>query len=204
MQKQKPQWLENTEFHSVINLPSDYYIHDFTEGDDPIPDNFQYSVGRYNEVRKEIYRSEIFLEGQRNIHMGIDIAGPVNEPVHSFCEGVLYKFTNNSSEGDYGPTLVYKHEINGQTLYALYGHLSLGSLKNKKEGQSVKKGEVIGWLGDRSVNGGWFPHVHFQLSLKQPIEANLPGVVAAEDHIQALKDYPDPRWVLGPLYQDKE
>ncbi|GIT41297.1 MAG: hypothetical protein Ct9H300mP10_03070 [Methanobacteriota archaeon] len=55
-------------------------------------------------------------------------------------------------------------------------------------------------MGDKHENGGWEPHLHFQLSLVEPETHDLPGVVAPEDREQALLDYPDPRLVLGPLY----
>ena len=61
-------------------------------------------------------------------------------------------------------------------------------------------GSILGWLGDRTENGGWNPHVHFQLSLVEPITHDLPGVVSAVDRDWARKNYPDPRLVLGPLY----
>ena len=59
---------------------------------------------------------------------------------------------------------------------------------------------VIGWLGDRTENGGWPPHVYFQLSVERPDTHDLPGAVAAEDREAARARFPDPRTVLGPLY----
>ena len=78
--------------------------------------------------------------------------------------------------------------------------MSLESLENKTEGQAVKAGDVIGFIGDRDVYGGWFPHVHFQLSLRDPGKADMPGVVNPSEAEQILLDYPDPQWVLGRLY----
>ena len=47
-------------------------------------------------------------------------------------------------------------------------------------------------LGNNQENGGWEPHLHFQLSLIEPLTHDLPGVVSSEDRKQALLDYPDP------------
>ena len=58
----------------------------------------------------------------------------------------------------------------------------------------------IGWFGDKSENGGWEPHVHFQLSLERPESCDMPGVVNPEDRDSALMKYPDPRLVLGQIY----
>lgn len=196
----KPDWLKQYQFSPVIKLPEEYYVHDFRQGEDPLPSGQEYSVGRYNEVRQNMYTSELFTKDKRNIHMGVDIAAPVGEKVFSFYEGELFLFHNNDQEGDYGPTLIVKYSFEQATLYALYGHLSLESLQNKVVGQKIKQGEVLGTIGDSFVNGGWFPHLHFQLSLKEPKTADMLGVVSELEHKQALKDFPDPQWVLGPLY----
>jgi len=78
--------------------------------------------------------------------------------------------------------------------------LSAASTANCIAGNPVSKGEVIAWLGDEDENGGWPPHLHFQLSLLEPHTHNLPGVVHPDDRDRALRDFPDPRLVLGPLY----
>ena len=43
--------------------------------------------------------------------------------------------------------------------------------------------------------------VHFQLSLVEPETHDMPAVVSASQHAAALEQYPDPRTVLGPLYE---
>ena len=85
-------------------------------------------------------------------------------------------------------------------MWALHGHLSARSIEGRFEGQRVSRGEVIAWVGDRHENGGWNPHLHFQLSLVRPEVADLPGAVSDADREAALAIYPDPRLVLGPLY----
>ena len=91
-------------------------------------------------------------------------------------------------------------KYNEKNLFALYGHLSKSSLENKKIGQKIQSGERIATIGKKHENGGWPPHVHFQLSTIEPKECDLPGVVSKEDHELALKIFPDPRLVLGQLY----
>lgn len=46
--------------------------------------------------------------------------------------------------------------------------------------------------------------VHFQLSLVEPETHDMPGVVSTAQHAAALRDYPDPRLMLGPLYEGDE
>ena len=93
-----------------------------------------------------------------------------------------------------------KHLVGGTPVWALYGHLSSNSIQGKEIGQRIRKGEVICWIGNKQENGGWEPHLHFQLSLKEPETHDMPGVVAPDKRDEALREYPDPRWVLGPIY----
>jgi murein DD-endopeptidase MepM/ murein hydrolase activator NlpD len=78
--------------------------------------------------------------------------------------------------------------------------VSAASIAERVQGAAVKKGEVIGRMGERHENGSWFPHTHFQLSLLEPVIADLPGVVFKGHRATALRVYPDPRLVLGPLW----
>ena len=186
------------DYHPVVELPDKYTILDLSIN--PwIPSKTDFSIGKYDEIRPDMYVTPIFA-GIRNIHVGIDINGPIGTPCMAFEDGTVSHFGYNPEPGDYGYVIITKHQISGIDIWALYGHLSSESVKGKTVGQSVKKGETIAWFGPEDENGGWEPHLHFQLSLLEPKTHDLPGVVSAEDRIQALKDYPDPRLVLGPIY----
>lgn len=191
-------------FAPVMDYPDDpdrLFVLDLSRGYDPvsIKRKTKWGIGRYNEKRPDMYTAPQY-ENRRNIHMGIDIWADAGDPVFSFYDGVVVYKQDNKSKGDYGPTIVTKHVLNGIELFALYGHLSRSSLSLIPEGERVKKKQKIGYLGDKSVNGGWEPHLHFQLSFEDPGEADMPGVVARDEHKRALKIYPDPRLVLGNLY----
>ena len=118
----------------------------------------------------------------------------------SFEKGEIAYFGYNPSEGDYGHVVVTKHEVQGTPLWALYGHLSSGSILGKRKGQKINRGEIVGWIGGKEENGGWEPHLHFQLSWSDPMTHDMPGVVDPKDRSDALAKYPDPRIVLGPIY----
>ena len=187
-------------FANIIDLPKDIYVHDFSA-----QNNFQnikdsFSIGKYNEKRPNMYKGELFEETNRFIHMGIDIGAPVGTVIKSFYEGEIFLFKYNNRELDYGYTIITKHTFNDKNLYALYGHLSKSSISNKKIEQKIHAGEEIATIGNITENGGWPPHVHFQLSLVEPKSCDLPGVVSQKDHDLALKLFPDPRLVLGNLY----
>lgn len=180
--------------------PSEFYVFDFTKGYDAEFIRKQgWGIGRYDERRSNMYDTKLF-NNERNLHIGIDIWAPAGESVYSFWDGKVIYMQNNDNPGDYGPTIVVKYELNDSPLYALYGHLSEESLDMVSVGQPIPKGQQIATLGDDNVNGGWVPHLHFQLSLEDPGEADMPGVVAKDDRAEALKKYPDPRIVLGDLY----
>ncbi len=187
----------NYSFHDVVNLPEKYHVHDFTNGVDKSPTEF--SIGRYDEDRKGLYESELF-GGIRTLHVGIDIGGPVGTSVQAFFEGIVFDQDYLPEEGDYGNVIILEHDFNGVKLWSLYGHLDSKSIKHLKLGEKVKSGQILGWLGDKNENGGWEPHLHFQISLEEPINCDMPGVVNPNDRDEALKKYLDPRLVLGELY----
>ncbi len=187
-------------FESIIDLPKDIHVHDFRTNNNyqNIKDSF--SIGKYNERRSNMYKSELFEKTNRCIHMGIDIGAPAGTNVKSFYDGEIFLFKNNNLKLDYGYTIITKHNFNNHNLYALYGHLSKSSILNKTVGQKIRSGETLAYVGEKEENGGWPPHVHFQLSVIEPKECDLPGVVSKKHHALALKIFPDPRIVLGKIY----
>ncbi|AXJ00231.1 Peptidase family M23 [Cyclonatronum proteinivorum] len=156
-------------------------------------------AGGYLEFRRGMYTSELF-GGERIVHMGIDIWAPAHEPVFAFADGRIWGFRDNNNALDYGPTIITEHKLGTYKMYALYGHLSRKSLEGLKAGMPVSAGQRLGWLGDKTENGGWIPHLHFQLSREEPELPDMPGVVAPQDLEAAAARYPDPRMVLGPVY----
>ena len=192
--------ISNTSFENIIDLPDDVYVHDF-ESNNKFKDTLNsFSIGKYNEKRPNMYEGDLFEKTNRFIHMGIDIGAPEGTPVKSFHDGEIFLFKHNDQKLDYGYTIITRHKFEDQNIYALYGHLSNASLKNKRIGQKIYSGEVFAYLGSEEENGGWPPHVHFQLSLIEPKICDLPGVVSEENHNIALKIFPDPRKVLGKIY----
>ena len=191
----------HSKYHPVIFLPEDYEIYDFTRGYDPDRDRTsEYGIGKYAEFRPGMYQGDLFEQDQRCIHMGIDIAAPIHTPVYAFDDGEFFCLGINEQPFDYGPTIITRHLVDDRVIYALHGHLSTQSLRTKAVGQKIKKGEQIATLGTKKENGGWNPHLHFQLSYIQPTTHDLPGVVSKNKLEWAKKVFPDPQIVLGPLY----
>ena len=181
----------------VVHLPELYQIRDFTKGADP--SLCPYSIGRYDEIRPGMYTSSLFTGG-RCLHIGIDIGAPVGEPVYSARSGYIFSLGILPDKGDYGHSIVVEHRWNNQSIWALYGHLSAASLSLHSVGDQVHGGDLIGWLGTESENGGWPPHLHYQLSWTAPEGHDMPGVVHPDQRDLALSRYPDPRLFLGSVY----
>ncbi|KAJ6229392.1 peptidase-related [Anaeramoeba flamelloides] len=127
-----------------------------------------YGICGFLEKRKIYPKNFIDIEGyRRNVHVGVDIFAPQGTPVYAPMDSTVYtsKYNGNlwnTFDGDYGPTIVLKHNIGSHTFYTLYGHLSLNSL-NMKVGTTIKAGTKIGEIGDKNINGGWPTHTHIQV-----------------------------------------
>ena len=87
-------------------------------------------------------------------HHGLDIACPVGTPIQAAHAGVV-AFSGTKSV--YGKTVIIRHANGLETLYA---HNSKNMVK---EGQQVKKGQVIALVGVTGRTTG--PHLHFQVNL---------------------------------------
>ena len=159
------------------------------------------AFGGYLEKRNIYDRSEYFknqLENEkRNIHLGIDLWCGENTKVLAALDGEVHSFKNNKNYGDYGPTIILKHQLESETFYTLYGHLTLASIEDIKIGDLVLKGNIIGYLGDSSVNGDYAPHLHFQII--RDLEGNFgdyPGVSSEENITFYKRNCPDPNLLL--------
>ncbi|WP_154224057.1 aminotransferase class III-fold pyridoxal phosphate-dependent enzyme [Marinicella rhabdoformis] len=125
-------------------------------------------AGGYGECRP-FYTSDAFkLQGNqgyeyRTCHLGLDVWSSAHAPVHAPLDGEVISAHINPGDKDYGPTLIVKHEINGLAFYTLYGHLSHESLGISPVGKKVKRGDLLCTLGLPHENGGWSPHLHFQI-----------------------------------------
>jgi len=193
-------------FHPVVEHPASLRVFDFTEAYDPEHiEDVGWGVGRYNERRTPtMYNSALYADG-RTVHMGIDIWGPAGTSVHAFAEGHVYAVERHDGPRNYGPTIVTEHSLpldglSSDRFWVLHGHLSAKSMSLHKPGDPVGAGDVLGVFGREAVNGGWPPHLHLQISVDEPTDGDMPGVVHPKDREVALRAYPDPRLLLGDIY----
>ncbi len=108
-------------------------------------------MATFGDRRTYLYNGQVI---GKSVHLALDLASSANSPVICANNGVV-KFVGNI--GIYGNTVIIDHGLGLMTLYA---HLSSWTVK---EGQEVKKGEVIGYTGATGFAGG--DHLHFALML---------------------------------------
>jgi murein DD-endopeptidase MepM/ murein hydrolase activator NlpD len=86
-------------------------------------------------------------------HAGLDFAAPLGTPIYATADGVV-RVAGNLGNG-YGNHVVINHGYGYETLY---GHMYRIAIKN---GQHVKRGEVIGYVGSTGKSTG--PHCHYEV-----------------------------------------
>jgi 4-aminobutyrate aminotransferase-like enzyme/Ser/Thr protein kinase RdoA (MazF antagonist) len=167
-------------------------------------------IGRYDEARA-IYTSDAYrIAGNdgsewRTVHLGLDLTLEAGAPVYAPLDGVVHSFQNNAAPRDYGPTIVLQHTVAASegggeplTFYTIYGHLSLDSLDSLQVGMPVARGSQIARIGDPTVNGGWWPHLHFQIIADLlGKQGDFPGVGRPSQRALWLSISPDPNLILG-------
>lgn len=90
--------------------------------------------------------------GGRRAHKGIDLAGPVGTPIYATADGIVSRADWFSSYG------LYVSIEHGGALETRYGHMSRLNVAN---GQRVRKGDTIGFIGTTGRSTG--PHLHYEV-----------------------------------------
>lgn len=98
------------------------------------------------------YRTDPFTKA-RKMHKGMDFTAPTGTPVFATGDGVIERADNTAS--GFGNHIVIRHGYGYETLYA---HLSR---YNKRVGQRVNRGDIIGFVG--STGRSEAPHCHYEV-----------------------------------------
>ncbi len=160
-------------------------------------------IGRYNEARI-VYTADHYqstnneFDERRTIHLGIDLFKEAQTPIYAPATGSVYVLEFSNHPMDFGGLIILKHQMDDETFYTLYGHLSQDSVHSLQLGQKISKGQPFAYLGTPKENGGWIPHLHFQVIadlLDQ--SASFWGVAPASQRDVWLSICPDPNLILG-------
>ncbi len=162
--------------------------------------NVEWGIGGYLEKRG-IYRSspEFFGSGpERCYHLGIDIWAKAGTEIYCPLPATVHSFKYNDKPYDYGGTIIMQHQMEGQVFHTLYGHLSKDSLVGLEVGQVFPSGKRLCRLGDWNENGGWPPHLHFQVIIDlQGNTGDYAGVSSLEDLEFYKENCPNPFYLCG-------
>ncbi|QXM11389.1 M23 family metallopeptidase [Geomonas subterranea] len=136
--------------------------------------------GTFSQLRSYFYKGK---QVDEQYHLGIDLASLAHSKVPAANRG---RVVWADDLGIYGQCVIIDHGLGLQTLY---GHLSRIAVK---EGEEVRKGDIIGDTGDTGLAGG--DHLHF-------------GVMISGQEVNPIEWW-DPTWirnnVTGKLEEAKQ
>ncbi|MBA3675099.1 MAG: M23 family metallopeptidase [Chitinophagaceae bacterium] len=93
--------------------------------------------------------------GTPKMHKGLDFTAPQGTPVYATGNGMVKSAV--FSESGYGNHIIINHGYGYETLY---GHMVRLKVR---QGQKVKRGELVGWVGSTGKSTG--PHCHYEVHI---------------------------------------
>jgi murein DD-endopeptidase MepM/ murein hydrolase activator NlpD len=91
---------------------------------------------------------------KREFHPGIDLRAKIGTPIHATANGLVEYASFHKTSG-YGNLIIIEHNFGFKTIF---GHLSKIIVK---QGDFVKKGDIIGYTGNSGLSNG--PHLHYEI-----------------------------------------
>ena len=104
----------------------------------------------YRQLSSPFGKRESPTAGASSNHQGIDLAGPEGTPIYATKSGTVTVAKSSNSAGNY---VTINH---GGGFSSIYMHLQYYTVS---KGQTVKQGQVIGYMGSTGVVTG--THLHF-------------------------------------------
>lgn len=168
----------------------------------------KFLLGGYAEERKIYGKSSLFdknfrgsfslIEEPRTVHLGLDIWGVAGTKIYAPLDGSVHSWQFNDNHGDYGATIILRHSHENIVFHTLYGHLSLADLSTLQINKRFTAGERLGTFGIPAENGGWPPHLHFQIIINMgDYTGDYPGVCKKSEKELFLANSPDPDVLLN-------
>lgn len=91
----------------------------------------------------------------KKMHTGIDFAAPIGTPIYATADGKIEEVSIKFS--GYGKMIVIDHGFGYKTRYAHMHDFAV------RTGQNVKRGELIGYVGDTGISTA--PHLHYEVMM---------------------------------------
>lgn len=116
----------------------------------------------------------------RRMHPGIDFSAPVGTPIYATADGVVQKVEFSFS--GYGKMVDIDHGFGYMTRYAHMHGFAV------RRGQKIKRGELIGYVGNTGLSTG--PHLHYEVHINGKVVNPVYyffNDLNAEDYEQILK-----------------
>ena len=98
------------------------------------------------------------LRSEGRVHGAIDIAAPAGTPVLAAADGKILKFLDSKPGG----ITIYQLSVDEKYVY-YYAHLERRA-EDLNEGDLVRQGRVIGFVGDTGNAGAGNYHLHFSIA----------------------------------------
>ena len=133
-------------------------------------------IGPWGEERT-VYTSDIFwsrfVEGARRVHhLGLDLFMPTGTRVYTPLAATVKSVEIEEDPLGYGCLIALEHAPEGcQPFVTLWGHMAHEAMARLKPGQKLAAGALVGEMGAPAENGGWTPHLHFQISTDPDLAA---------------------------------
>jgi hypothetical protein len=146
-----------------------------------------YSYGGYMENRSFLWRGT-YLTPTNSIHLGIDVNFPMATPIVCPIEfELLEAFYDGDQNGGWGGRVLIKTK---------YGLVLFAHIVTALAGKKYYRGNtIVGYVADKTNNGGWYPHLHIQGINDLRLMKNIDGYSKMYKDIR--KDYPNPLPLLG-------
>lgn len=120
---------------------------------------FAWPIPGYTKLSSDFGTTRV-IYGVTDVHRGMDIPAPAGTPIYAAADGVVS--TNN--HWSYGISVKISH---GNDVATIYGHMSSRVVS---DGQTVQKGQLIGYVGSTGRSTG--NHLHFEVTVSgQPTSA---------------------------------
>lgn len=107
------------------------------------------------------WRSHPILN-KKEFHQGVDLRADIGTPIYAPADGVI-EFAGYNNSG-FGYLVIIEHNFGFKTRFA---HMSRKDVV--KEGEFVKKGDLIGYSGNTGLSTG--PHLHYEIRfIQRPLD----------------------------------